>query len=579
MSLPDDTQLVETLGEGSFAVVYVARLRDGAMLRTVVLKVLKADWADDQEILSRARDEAAMLARLQHDNIIRVEQLTDLHGHTAVVMEYVRGLTLDRVLEQAGPMPVEVAISVCHAVADALDAAFNQIPPGFEGPLRVVHRDIKPSNVMLSVRGDVKVLDFGTAHAEFIGRQAETGNVTPGSPLYMAPERFDGLARGAEVDVYALGCLLYELVTGMPLGRLSVHPTRHEKEVAKKVKAMSPPDLEEGIALAMLRSLIQRSVSYEPAHRPSAAEMRSLCVSLIKRLPGHRMTRIRYCGSVVAPIYQDRKRLPPVPLDGTLDPKEMAKAVLEAHETDRTDQPTETPEPAPVPPLAAEVSVQAPPRKRVGSSGRKPVGLMVVMFLALALMAAALLFLVGQERAEKVGAIQTDPVVVVPAETPVDAPVVESGSEQRSAQPETTPETPRQAQGDDTPTRQAAPEPKPAENTAKAEVAKKPATTSSATSKRAVTAKPAPPAPKAAPAVQQAPAGAPVTVKVVSAPAGATLTIAGQRIVTPGEIRLVPGSHSAKIVFPDGVGGRCTVRVSDGERLVFRATGGSLTCP
>ncbi len=564
MALPQDTQLVETLGEGSFAVVYVARVRDGAMLRTVVLKVLKAAWAEDEEILSRARDEAAMLARLQHGNIIQVEQLTALHGHTAVVMEYVRGLTLDRVLDQAGPMPVEVALSITHAMADALDAAFNQIPPGMKGPLRVVHRDIKPSNVILGVRGDVKVLDFGTARAELIERQAETGSVTPGSPLYMAPERFDGLSRGAEVDIYSLGCTLYELITGEALGRLSVHPARHEREVAEKVKALSPPDLEESIALAMLRSLIQRAVSYEPAHRPSAAEVRALCVSLAKRLPGHRMTRRQYSEGVVAPIYAKRERLPPVPLDGTLDPKAMAQAVEEVQRTDEiVDDPTEPPSEAVQSPLAAEVDTGASPAIRPTS--RRPLGLLIGMAAALAVVTLALGVLVSQD-GEPTPASAPEPAK---ATTAVEPEPVQPVVQQPKAQPKPVAPTPSPAPAPVEPKAQADPKPEP-----------KPSQTSTKPPpKKRTPAKQAAPAPAPAPAAEPEPQAAPVLVKVVSAPAGATVTIAGQRTATPGELRLAPGTHKAKVMFADGLSGRCTVTVAEGGRLVFRGTGSSVTCP
>ncbi len=572
MALPQDTQLVETLGEGSFAVVYVARLRDGAMLRTVVLKVLKATWAEDEEILSRARDEAAMLARLQHQNIIRVEQLTALQGHTAVVMEYVRGLTLDRVLDQAGPMPVEVALSITHAVADALDAAFNQVPPGMDGPLRVVHRDIKPSNVILGVRGDVKVLDFGTARAELIDRQAETGSVTPGSPAYMAPERFDGVSEGAGVDIYALGCTLYELITGEALGRMSVHPSRHEKDVAEKVKALQPADLEEGIALAMLRSLIQRALSYEPAHRPSAAEVRALCVTLAKRLPGARMTRRQYAGGVVSPLYAKRQRLPPVPLDGTLDPKAMAQEV-EDRALEIIDEPTEPPSEisqsvSVSTPLAAEIDTgPASVAESSPPSRRRPLLLLLAMGFALVLVVLTLSSLVGED-APQAPAV-SEPAVVAP--TPAQAePVAPEPAGEPTIAPSPVVNEP------------AAPPPEPKRaQPAKAELAPAEKTTPVAKEAQPKPQRAAPAAePEPEPAPAPAPAAEPVLVKVVSAPAGATVTVGSQRTVTPGELRLTPGSHKARVIFADGLSGRCTVTVAEsGGRLVFRGTGGSVTCP
>ena len=112
MALPHDTELLETLGEGTFGTVYVARITEGAIQRTVVLKVMKANWVDNEDILSRSKDEAALLARLNHDNIVKVEQLTTLQGRPAVVMEYIRGLTLDVVVKKTGAIPVGVALQI-----------------------------------------------------------------------------------------------------------------------------------------------------------------------------------------------------------------------------------------------------------------------------------------------------------------------------------------------------------------------------------------------------------------------------------------------------------------------------------
>ena len=569
MALPQDTQLVETLGEGSFSVVYVARVRDGAMLRTVVLKVLKSAWAEDEETIGRARDEAAMLARLQHANIIRVEQLTALQGHTAVVMEYVRGLTLDRVLDQAGPMPVEVALSITHKIADALDSAFNQVPPGMSGPLRVVHRDIKPSNVILGVGGEVKVLDFGTARAELMERNAETGSVTPGSPLYMAPERFDGLSRGAEVDIYSLGCTLYELITGRPLGRLSVHPSRHEKEVAEKVQALSPPDLEEGIVLAMLRSLIQRALSYEPAHRPTAAEARALCASLAKRLPGVRMTRRQYCEGVVSPLYAARERLPPVPLDGTLDPRALAVAVDEAQREALTEEQITRPpdDPAPLQDSATDHGGATQP---LTPSRRRPLGLLLgtVTALLIGVLTLGLLVTRSKEAPQVSPPESVQEVLKVPL-APLASEETPAGPDVRLPASDPEPELAPASESEP----QAAPSPAAAPPAAKS-APKSP--------KEAVTKPRAAPAP--APDVEpesesEAPAEVPVLIKVVSAPAGAVVEIGGQSTGTPGQLRLVPGSHKARVQFADGLSARCTVDVVESGRLVFRGTGGSVTCP
>ena len=123
MALPLNTEILETLGEGSFGAVYVALLCEGAIRRTVVLKVLKPEWSDHPEILVRSRDEATLLALLNHDNIVRVEQLIEIEGRPALVMEHVQGLTLERILKGNGPLPVGIAVGIAAKVASALDAA------------------------------------------------------------------------------------------------------------------------------------------------------------------------------------------------------------------------------------------------------------------------------------------------------------------------------------------------------------------------------------------------------------------------------------------------------------------------
>jgi serine/threonine protein kinase len=313
MALPSNTTLVETLGEGTFGTVYVARLQEGAIERTVVLKVLKAAWADNQDILSRSKDEAALLARLNHDNIVKVEQLTSIQGRPAVVMEYVRGLTLDVVLKRHGAIPVGVVLQIVARVASALDAAYNKIPPGMDAPLRVVHRDIKPSNIILSVNGAVKVLDFGTARGEFGAREAETVSVTLGSPRYMAPERFDGVNSGASIDVYALGVTFYELLGGRSMGRLPLNPERQKAKIEKALEALRPKE-GGGKDLDALLNLLKECLAYLPENRVSAADFRKRALKILSRLSGATVTLDVFAETVVEPIWENRKKSAVIPI-------------------------------------------------------------------------------------------------------------------------------------------------------------------------------------------------------------------------------------------------------------------------
>ncbi|MBK9649576.1 MAG: protein kinase [Deltaproteobacteria bacterium] len=317
-AIPDDVELLETLGEGSFGQVFVARMHEGAITRTVVLKVLKQDWSKEPETLRRSRDEAAMLARLNHDNIVRVERLTTFRGHVTVVMEHLLGLSLDRLLAHHGPLPTWCVLEIASRVCSALNAAHTSTPPGETKPLRIIHRDIKPSNILLTVSGAVKVLDFGAARGEFDAREAETRSMAFGTVLYMAPECFDAGAPTPAVDMFALGATMVELLDGKPLGRLSVTPNRFWPSLQARLAKVRPVDLPEGPALDALMEVISRILRYDAARRPDAAEFRTL---LRKFMSGNNLPRYgldQLGEAVVDPLFRKRKVLPAVPPDGSM---------------------------------------------------------------------------------------------------------------------------------------------------------------------------------------------------------------------------------------------------------------------
>ena len=216
MGEPRRYNILGTLGKGGFGTVYKAQLHGSAgFTKIVALKVLNAEVAGKEEFARRARDEARVLGLVRHRAIVQVDGLVVLQGHWVVVMEYVSGVDLKRLM-QAGSVPPGVALEIIEEVAQALDAAYRQ--PGPEGkPLGLLHRDIKPSNLRITERGEVKVLDFGTARANFQSREAQTQALTFGTVGYMAPERmdFEDLPAG---DVYALGVVLYELLIGEDAG-------------------------------------------------------------------------------------------------------------------------------------------------------------------------------------------------------------------------------------------------------------------------------------------------------------------------------------------------------------------------
>ena len=153
------------IASGGFGSVYLCKVvhADG-FSRLAAVKLLKAQWSDNEEIVHRIRDEARLLGLLRHRNIVDVMDLTSIDGRTAVVMEYLEAVDFRMVIaelnRQGKRIPVKAVLEAMAAVAGALDAAYNRPPIPGEKPLRVIHRDIKPSNIMLDETGMVKVLDF-----------------------------------------------------------------------------------------------------------------------------------------------------------------------------------------------------------------------------------------------------------------------------------------------------------------------------------------------------------------------------------------------------------------------------------
>ncbi|MCP4805061.1 MAG: protein kinase [Proteobacteria bacterium] len=530
MGLPESTTILETLGEGSFGTVYVARVEEGALARTLVLKVLKASWADNPEILTRARDEAVLLARLNHDNIVRVEQLTEIEGRPAVVMEHVQGLTLDQIVRAHGPFPVGVAVAIVQKIASALDAAYNRAPPGEDEPLRVVHRDIKPSNIIVSVAGAVKVLDFGTARADYGAREARTSSLTMGSPLYMSPEAYDGLESNPAVDIYALGATLYELVAGVAMGKLSVDPDRHAERKKERIGELRSPTVTDAATIKAVRKLVEKCVRYKPDRRPTAADMKRLCGEFLMRMPRGTMNLDQFAESVVEPAYRKRERLPHVPIEPT-----MSDSALRGR--------THVAPPPPPPPPARKRSMVVP----------------IVLGVAVALAAVfglSAAFLVNT--------------------TPAPEPAITQPTDEGPSRREQELEQRRRNQ-------ERAAKARPEEAETPREEPRAPVVTETRTEPATETrTEPETPAVEEVPPVEEPveiPSGLPVTVRLVSLPAGAQIDIQGQSITTPGSGQFSSGVSTVGVTFPTGENGPCSVQLSAGAQLAFRITDGLVSCP
>lgn len=278
-------ELKRELGDGAFGTVYLADLvSTGGFRKAVALKLLKPDWDTASDAARRLRDEARLLGRLRHRHIVQVDDLIRLDGRWAVVMEYVEGVDLERLIHEFGrfPIPPAAAAEMVSAVAQALDAAWNGA--GLDGqPLRVVHRDIKPSNIRLSAQGEVKVLDFGIARADFSGREARTERVRYGSMGYMSPERLLGDPEVPAGDVFAIGAVFYELLTGEPFGRVKLGPDAAQAMLDERLAHAArilPPALQPAL------DLVRSCLAYEVEDRPETGALVLSLRALARSLPG-----------------------------------------------------------------------------------------------------------------------------------------------------------------------------------------------------------------------------------------------------------------------------------------------------
>jgi beta-lactam-binding protein with PASTA domain/predicted Ser/Thr protein kinase len=237
---------------------------DTVLGRTVAVKVLAPQFADDDGFVMRFRREAQAAASIGHPHIVSVFDTGSDDGVHFIVMEYVEGRTLAEILAGGGRILPDRAIDIAMDVCRALEAAHAQ---------GVIHRDIKPGNIMLDPRGDVKVTDFGIARVTTTADTVAQTAAILGTASYLSPEQAQGQPVDGRSDIYSLGCVLYEMVTGRPpfLGDSPVAVA--SKQVLEQPTPASQlnPDV-----TADLDAVILRALAKNPANRyQSAEEMRA----------------------------------------------------------------------------------------------------------------------------------------------------------------------------------------------------------------------------------------------------------------------------------------------------------------
>lgn len=285
-SLPDRRtlskyEIVSVIGQGGMGVVYKAR--DPLIDRTVAIKTIRSDaYENDQELLARLRMEAKTAGRLQHPNIVTIYDFGQEADLTYLVMEYVEGANLQRVISSGMPIPLMQRLEIVIQLADAISYAHG---------LGVTHRDIKPANICLTRRGDPKILDFGLAR---IGetRLTRTG-FTSGTAMYMSPERMSG-ENGPSDDVFALGAVAYEIFTGAP-----AFPGTTISEVARNIMSGNypvPPSTVADLPKELDEIIARATASRKQQRYQSASELATALRDL-----QHSSTFRRRAGSLLDP--------------------------------------------------------------------------------------------------------------------------------------------------------------------------------------------------------------------------------------------------------------------------------------
>jgi eukaryotic-like serine/threonine-protein kinase len=263
----DGKYIVEgLLGTGAVGAVFRATQVD--LERPVALKVVRPEAAANPVSLKRFKREAVALGRINHPNIVTIHDSGTIDGAAYFVMEIVEGHSLRDEIQQTGRLDLSTALGLMAQICSAIQAAHD---------VEVIHRDLKPENIMLGRHPDgivVKVLDFGTAKLageRDAGRTTLTSHKTKlGTPLYMSPEQAAGREASIQSDIYSLGCILYEMLTGVPpfIGKtVAMILLKHRGERAK------PPSVRVSSLPHWLDSALLRALEKDPDERfGSAAE-------------------------------------------------------------------------------------------------------------------------------------------------------------------------------------------------------------------------------------------------------------------------------------------------------------------
>ena len=270
-------EIIKSIGEGGMANVYLAY--DSILDRNVAIKVLRGDLSNDEKFVRRFQREALSASSLAHPNIVEVYDVGEDSGIYYIVMEYIDGKTIKQLLKKRGNLTLSEAIDIMLQLTDGMAHAHDSY---------IIHRDLKPQNVMIKDDGSIKITDFGIAMAINATQLTQTNSVM-GSVHYLPPEQAAGKRATTKSDIYSMGIIFYELLTG-------VLPFRGDNAVEIALKHMRDelpsvrdehPELPQSVD-----NIIRRATAKNPKNRYD--DVRSMHADLLTCLNDDRLNEEKY---------------------------------------------------------------------------------------------------------------------------------------------------------------------------------------------------------------------------------------------------------------------------------------------
>ena len=285
----DRYQIIRTIGEGGMANVYLAY--DTILDRNVAVKILRGDLAEDEKFVRKFQREAISASSLTHPNIVEMYDVGEDDGRYFIVMEYVEGITLKSLIKRRGALTLSEVIDIMLQLTSAIACAHDSY---------IIHRDIKPQNVLILDDGRVKITDFGIAMALNSNELTQTNSVM-GSVHYLPPEQANGTGATVKSDIYSLGILMFELVTG-------TLPFKGDSAVEIAIKQMKEPipsvrEINPNIPQSV-ENIILKASAKNPKNRYESA--RAMYDDLTTCLDANRANEVRY--SYPYPEFEEEKK-------------------------------------------------------------------------------------------------------------------------------------------------------------------------------------------------------------------------------------------------------------------------------